>query len=144
MLFPKKIKHRKWQTGRKNPKKVRVENRATKISFGSFGLKAQAGARITSNQIEAARKVCSRTLGKMGRIWIRVFPDRPVTQKGAETPMGKGKGDPKSFCFEVLPGRMIFEVDGATEAVAREALRKAGTKLPITTKVLSRAEFEAQ
>ncbi|MFM2383784.1 MAG: ribosomal protein large subunit ribosomal protein [Candidatus Parcubacteria bacterium] len=147
MLFPKKVKHRKWQTGRKNAKKLatRVESRAAKISFGSFGLKAQSAARMTSNQIEAARKACSRTLGKTGRIWIRVFPDRPVTQKGAETPMGKGKGDPKGFCFEVLPGRMIFEVDGAaSEAVAREALRKAGTKLPITTKVLARTEFEAE
>lgn len=143
MLFPKKVKHRKWQVGRKNPVKRGVESRGTNLDFGSFGLKSMTQARMTSNQIEAARKVASRTLGKTGRIWIRVFPDRPVTQKGAETPMGKGKGDPKGFCFEVLPGRVIFEVDGAPEAVSREALRKAGTKLPIKGRVISRSELEA-
>lgn len=143
MLFPKKIKHRKWQSARKNPKSLGTESRGTNLDFGSFGIKAQTPARVTSNQIEAARKVVSRTIGKTGRIWIRIFPDRPFTQKGAETPMGKGKGDPKGFCFEVLPGRIIFEVDGVPEATAREALRKAGTKLPIRGKIISRAELGA-
>ncbi len=141
MLIPKKVKHRKWQRARKNPKNLGTESRGLNLDFGSFGLKAVTPYRVTSNQIESARKVISRTLGKTGRIWIRIFPDRPYTQKGAETPMGKGKGDPKGFCFEVLPGRVIFEVDGAPEAVAREALRKASTKLPIKARIISRAEL---
>lgn len=141
MLYPKKIKHRKWQNDRKNPKKFGAETRGTNLDFGSFGLKATTQYRITSNQIESARKVISRTIGKTGRVWIRIFPDRPFTQKGAETPMGKGKGDPKGFCFEVLPGRVLFEVDGITEEVAREALRKASTKLPVKARIISRAEL---
>lgn len=143
MLFPKKVKHRKWQSDRKHPARRGVETRGTELNFGSFGLKSLGQSRMTSNQIESARKILSRTLGKTGRIWIRIFPDRPVTQKGAETPMGKGKGDPKGFCFDVLPGRMLFEVEGATEADSREGLRKAGTKLPVRTKIISRAEREA-
>ncbi len=93
---------------------------------------------MTSNQIEAARKAMSRALGKTGRIWIRIFPDRPFTRKAAEVPMGKGKGDPEGYCFEVRPGRIIFEVDGVTEAIARESLRKAGTKLPVKSRVIKR------
>lgn len=138
MLFPKKVKHRKWQTARRNPAKKVVETRGMKLSYGAFGLKATTGARITSNQIEAARKVVSRTLGKNGIYWIRVFPDRPVTQKGAEVPMGSGKGDPKGFCFEVKPGRILFEVDNVPEATAREALRKAGAKLPVKISFVTR------
>lgn len=139
MLFPKKVKHRKWQTGRKTlEKRMRPDTRGTKVSFGSFGLKAETPARVTSAQIEAARKTLTRTLTKAGKVWIRIFPDRPVTQKGAELPMGKGKGDPDHYCFEVRPGRIIFEVDGVAEAVSREALRKAGTKLPCTTRVVAR------
>jgi len=138
MLVPKKVKHRKWQIKRVNPKKVVVETRGVSLNFGSFGIKAQTGARITSNQIEAARKVISRELGKTGRIWIRIFPDRPVTQKPPEVPMGKGKGDPDHFCFEVKPGRVLFEIDGVAETVAKEALRKAGTKLPLKIRVISR------
>lgn len=143
MLFPKKIKHRKWQVGRKNMKNLGIETRGTTLAFGSFGIKAVTSSRMTSNQIESARKVISKTLGKTGRTWIRIFPDRPYTAKGAETPMGKGKGDPKGFCFEVLPGRILFEVDGITEVIAREALRKAGRKLPVKGKIISRAELEA-
>lgn len=94
---------------------------------------------ITSNQIESGRKVISRSVGKTGRVWIRVFPDRPWTQKAAEVPMGKGKGEPQGFCFEVRPGRVLFEVDGIPDAGAKEALRKAGTKLPMTTRIISRA-----
>lgn len=138
MLLPKKVKHRKWQVKRINPNKKVVETRGINLDFGSFGIKAQTPARVTSNQIESARKVISRELGKTGRIWIRIFPDRPVTQKPPEVPMGKGKGDPDHFCAEVKPGRIIFEVDGVTEVVAREALRKAGTKLPLKIKIISR------
>lgn len=140
MLIPKKVKFRKWQTGRKNKTKLAMstETRGTKVSFGSFGLKATSSARVRSNQIEAARKVLSRTITKAGRLWIRVFPDRPFTAKAAEVGMGKGKGDPKGYCFEVLPGRILFEVDGIPEDLAREGLRKAGAKLPVKTRIVAR------
>ena len=138
MLFPKKVKHRKWQTCRKHPDKRTADTRGITIAFGSYGLKAQTGARVTSNQIEAARRVMSRHMGKIGKIWIRIFPDRPYTAKAAEVGMGKGKGDPKGFVFEVRPGRILFEIDGVSENVAREALRKANMKLPVKTKVVSR------
>ena len=140
MLFPKKVKYRKWQTDRTNKKKVRVSTRGTKVSFGSHGLRATSMYRVKSNQIEAARRVISRTLGKTGKAWIRIFPDRPYTGKPAEVGMGKGKGDSQGYVFEVLPGRILFEVDGVTDAVAREALRKAGTKLPLKTKIVVRGE----
>jgi large subunit ribosomal protein L16 len=139
MLYPKKVKYRKWQKNRQNPKFLAPETRGTDLSFGSFGLKAITYNHITSNQIESARKVIARSVGKTGRVWIRVFPDRPWTQKAAEVPMGKGKGDPQGFCVEIRPGRILFEVDGIPEAEAREALRKAGTKLPLKGKVVSRA-----
>ncbi|MFQ5661743.1 MAG: 50S ribosomal protein L16 [Candidatus Paceibacteria bacterium] len=138
MLFPKKVKFRKWQTRRKNPKKIGAATRGTKLSFGSYGLKSMKYVRIKSNQIEAARRVISRAMGKSGRIWIRAFPDRPFTAKAAEVGMGKGKGDLQGYQFEVLPGAILFEVDGVEESVAREALRKAGAKLPLTSKVVSR------
>ncbi len=138
MLVPKKVKHRKWQSDRRNKKLNPIETRGTTVSFGSFGLKAESAARVKSNQIESARKVLSRTITKVGRSWIRIFPDRPITQKAAQVGMGKGKGDLQGYCFEVLPGRIIFEVDGVTEAVAREALRKAGTKLPVKTRIVAR------
>ena len=131
MLLPKKVKFRKWQSGRINPKARTPETRGIKLAFGSFGLKATTQARIKSNQLESSRKVISRTLTKAGKYWIRVFPDRPYTAKAAEVGMGKGKGDPKGYCFEVFPGRILFEVDGVEESIAREALRKAGTKLPV-------------
>ena len=140
MLFPKKVKHRKWQTKRENPSKVKVATRGVNVSFGSYGLKATSAYRVTSNQIESARKVISKTLGKTGRLWIRVFPDRPFTEKAAEVPMGKGKGEPKGFCVEVKPGRILFEVDGVAEEVAKEALIKAGKKLPVTIRVVSREQ----
>lgn len=116
----------------------RVETRGTIVNFGAYGLKTETLARITSNQIEAARKAASRHLGKTGRMWIRVFPDRPITSKPAEVPMGGGKGDLDGYCMEVLPGRIIFEVDGVDAATAKEALRKAGTKLPLKTRVVER------
>ncbi len=141
MLFPKKVKHRKWQVMRKSPEKLmRPETRGVTVSFGSYGLKATTQARVRSNQIEAARRVISRTLGKTGKIWIRIFPDRPVTSKPAEVPMGKGKGDPDYFMFEVRPGRILFEIDGVSEEVAREALRKAACKLPLKAKFVHRNE----
>lgn len=138
MLFPKKVKFRKWQTGRKNPLRRRVERRGAALSFGAFGLKAVSAGRLKSNQIEAARKVMTHHVGKIGKIWTRVFPDRPYTAKPAEVGMGKGKGDPQGFCAEVLPGRVIFEIDGVEEKTAAEALRKAGTKLPVRTKIVRR------
>ncbi len=138
MLLPKKVKFRKWHTMRLNPKAMTPETRGTKLAFGSFGLKAETQARVKSNQIESARKAMSRTLTKAGKYWIRIFPDRPYTAKAAEVGMGKGKGDPQGYCFEVFPGRIIFEVDGIDEATARESLRKAGTKLPVKTRIVSR------
>jgi len=102
MLFPKKVKHRKWQTGRKSEAKRNTpDTRGITVSFGSFGLKATSQSRVRSNQIEAARRVISRTLGKTGKIWIRIFPDQPITKKAAEVPMGKGKGDLDHYVFEV-------------------------------------------
>ena len=141
MLIPKKVKFRKWQTKRTNPRAVSPETRGTKLSFGSFGLKSESQARVRSNQLESARKVISRTLTKAGKYWIRIFPDRPYTAKPAEVGMGKGKGDPQGYCFDVSPGRIIFEVDGVEEAVAYEALRKAGSKLPIKAKIISREKM---
>ena len=138
MLLPKKVKFRKWQTERTNPKRMTPDTRGTKIAFGSYGLKAETQARVKSNQIESARKALSRELTKAGKYWIRIFPDRPYTAKPAEVGMGKGKGDPQGYCFDVLPGRVIFEVDGVDESIARESLRKAGTKLPLKTRVISR------
>ena len=138
MLFPNKVKHRKWQVGRKHTEKRGVASRGNKVDFGSHGLKATSPARVTSNQIEAARKVIRRTIGKTGNMWIRIFPDRPWTEKASEVPMGKGKGDPQGFCFEVQPGRVLFEVSGVAEEVAREALRKGGTKMPLKSKVVER------
>ena len=139
MLLPKKVKFRKWQTGRMNKKAMTPETRGVKLAFGSYGLKAESQARVKSTQIEAARKVISRTLTKSGKYWVRIFPDRPYTAKAAEVGMGKGKGDPQGYCFDVMPGRIIFEVDGADEKTAREALRKAGTKLPVKTRIIARA-----
>ena len=139
MLLPKKVKFRKWQTGRKNKASITPDTRGTKLAFGSFGLKSETQARVKSNQIEAARKVISRTLTKAGKYWIRIFPDRPFTAKAAEVGMGKGKGDPQGYCFDVYPGRIIFEVDGVPPNIASEALRKAGSKLPVKTRVVSRA-----
>ncbi len=139
MLFPKKVKHRKWHTGRLSEERQnRPDTRGITVSFGSFGLKAETPARVASNQIEAARRAMTRHAGKTAKIWIRIFPDRPLTKKAAEVPMGKGKGDPDRYVFQVKPGRIIFEVDGVSEEIARESLRKAGTKLPIKCRVVAR------
>ena len=141
MLFPKKVKHRKWQIGRKSEAKLqRADTRGVTVAFGSYGLKATTPSRVRSNQIEAARRVISRTLGKTGKIWIRIFPDKPITKKPAEVGMGKGKGDPDHFVFEVAPGRVLFEIDGVSEEIAREALRKATAKLPLKAKFVRRED----
>jgi large subunit ribosomal protein L16 len=137
MLFPKKVKHRKWQRHRRNYAKVGVASRGTSVAFGSFGLRAMSYGRIRSAQIEAARRSLSRSVAKTGRLWIRVFPDRPYTAKPPEVGMGKGKGDPQGFEVEVLPGRMLFEIDGLAREAALDALRKAGSKMPVKTKAVS-------
>ncbi len=140
MLFPKKVKHRKHFTKRMHPVKEanHADTRGVTLAFGSFGLKAMKYARVTSNQIESARKVMTRYATKSGKIWVRIFPDMPFTQKPAEVKMGKGKGEPVGFVAVVKPGRILFEIDGIEAKVAEEALRKAGTKLPMKTKVVSR------
>lgn len=138
MLLPKKVKFRKWHTMRVNPNKIKTETRGVKLAFGNFGLKAETAGRIRSNQIEAARKTIARQMHKTGKLWIRIFPDMPFTAKAAEVGMGKGKGDPQGYMVQVWPGRLIFEIDGLTDEVSREALRKAGAKLPIKTRIISR------
>ena len=139
MLAPKKTKYRKWQTGRRRgDRRVKPETRGLTVAFGAFGLKAMTQSRITSNQLESARRALSHSAGKTAKIWIRVFPDRPVTQKAAQVRMGSGKGDLDHYVMDVRPGRVLFEIDGATEAVAREALRKAGTKLPVKVRIVAR------
>lgn len=139
MLAPKKAKFRKWQTGRRHERKLHMpETRGITVAFGSFGLRALTPARVTSNQLESARRALARAGGKTAKIWVRVFPDRPYTQKAAEVGMGSGKGDVAGYVVEVRPGRIIFEIDGAPEGVAREALRKAGTKLPLSARAVAR------
>jgi len=138
MLMPKKVKYRKAHTFRENPDKVGVETRGTKISFGSFGLKATSGGRIKSQQIEAARKAIAHSMSKSGKIWTRIFPDHPYTQKPAEVKMGKGKGELQGYVAIIKPGRVLFEVDGVGAEAAKEMLRKGGTKLPVDTKFLAR------
>ncbi len=144
MLFPKKVKHRKWQIGRKSEEKRNLpDTRGITVAFGSYGLRATSASRVRSNQIEAARRVISRTLGKTGKIWIRIFPDKPITKKAAEVPMGKGKGDLDHYVFEVRPGRILFEIEGVPEELAKEAFRKATAKLPLQGKLVRREETRA-
>jgi large subunit ribosomal protein L16 len=138
MLFPKKVKFRKWHTMRRNAKKGKTSTRGTTVAFGSHGLKAITHARLRSNQLESARKVVVRSLGKTGKMWLRVFPDKPFTQKPPEVKLGKGKGDPVGYEIEVWPGRVLFEVDGVGEVVAKATLEKASKKLPLKTKVVTR------
>lgn len=134
MLMPKKQKFRKQMKG----KNVGVATRGTEVSFGSFGLKAEANERITSRQIEAARRAMTRYIKRGGKIWIRIFPDTPVTRKPAEVRMGSGKGAVDHYVAKVRAGRMLFEMDGVTEDVAKEAMRLAAMKLPIKTKFVVR------
>jgi len=137
MLMPKRTKFRKQQRGRLKGK----SHRGAEISFGEFGIKALEPAWITSRQIEAARVAMTRYIRRGGRIWIRIFPDKPVTQKPAETRMGKGKGSPEFWVAVVKPGRILFEIDGVAEDVAKEAMRLASYKLPIKTKFVTRKDF---
>jgi len=135
MLLPKKVKHRKWHKSAGQKKGFAV--RGSSLSFGSWGLKAMTGGRLSSRQIEAARRAMTRHIQRGGKIWIRVFPDKPITRKGAETPMGHGKGSVEFFVAPILPGRIIFEIDGVTEELAKEALLRAAHKLPVKTRIIS-------
>lgn len=137
MLYPKKVKHRKWQKG----KSKGVASRGTEVTFGSYGLKTLDKKWITSRQIEAARRVMLRYLRKKGKLWIRIFPDKPVTTKGVEVPMGGGKGNVDHFVCPVKPGRVMFELEGVEQETAREAFRKASAKLPVKTKFVKRDEI---
>ena len=130
--MPKKVKHRKYQKGRMRGK----AQRGNKISFGSFALKSLGTSWITSRQIEAARRAMTRYVQRGGKIWIRIFPDKPITRKAAEVPMGSGKGSLDHFVAVVKPGRVIFEMDGVDIEVAKEAMRRASHKLPIKTKFI--------
>jgi len=134
ILMPKKVKHRKWHKGNSKG----IENRATEINFGSFGLKALETKWVSARQLEAARRHILRYMKKGGKLWIRVFPDKPVTSKGSEVGMGNGKGAVDHYVFAVRPGRMIFEIDGLKEDVSREALEGAGNKLSIKTKFVKK------
>lgn len=138
MFFPKKVKFRKWHTMRRNPKAPKVATRGITVAFGSHGLKAVTHARVRSNQIESARKVIARNLGKTGKQWVRIFPDKPFTQKPAEVKLGKGKGDPVGYEVEIWPGRVLFEVDGVSNEIAVKTLISAAKKLPLKAKVVSR------
>ncbi len=135
MLLPKKVKHRKWHKSAGQKKGVAM--RGSTIAFGSWGLKAMSGGRLSSRQIEAARRAMTRHIQRGGKIWIRVFPDKPITRKGAETPMGHGKGSVEFFVAPVLPGRIIFEIDGVSDELAKEALLRAAHKLPVKTRIVS-------
>ncbi|MBU2025666.1 MAG: 50S ribosomal protein L16 [Patescibacteria group bacterium] len=134
MLLPKKIKHRKQH----QRKFKRLTKRGDRLKFGEFGLKVIEPTWISSRQLEAARRAMTRFVQRQGKIWIRIFPDAPVTRKGAEVPMGKGKGSVEFFVASVDPGRVIFEIDGIEEEMAREALRRAGDKLSAKSKIIKR------
>ncbi len=137
MLIPKKVKHRKWHRPRRMNKGV--ASRTTTIAFGSFGLKSTSHAWVSSRQIEAARRVLTRYVKRGGKIWIRIFPDRPVTRKGSEVPMGGGKGSPDHYVCTIKPGVVMFEMEGIPEAEAREALTQAAYKLPVTSVFVKRS-----
>ena len=134
MLMPSKVKHRKQQRGRRRGKAYR----GSTISFGDFGLKTMDSAWLTARQIEASRIAMTRFIKRGGKIWIRVFPDKPITKKPTEVRMGKGKGSPEAWVAVVRPGRILFEMEGVDEKTAREAMRLAAHKLPIKTKFVTR------
>lgn len=137
MLMPKRIKYRKSQRGRRRGKSVS----GSTVAFGDFGLKTTEAAWITSRQIEACRVAMTRRMKRDGKVWIRIFPDKPVTKKPLETRMGKGKGAPEFWVAVVKPGRIMFEVSGVSKAVAEEALRLASHKLPVRTKTVVRPDY---
>ncbi|MCB0299463.1 MAG: 50S ribosomal protein L16 [Calditrichaeota bacterium] len=136
MLMPKKVKHRRVMRGRR----AGNATRGASVSFGQFGLKALEAGWITSRQIEAARVAMTRYIKRGGKVWIRIFPDKPITKKPAETRMGKGKGSPEYWVAVVKPGRVMFELAGVSEEIAKEAMRLASHKLPIKTKFVTRKE----
>ena len=134
MLQPKKVKHRKMMKGRNRG----MAHRGTKLSFGDYGLQAISAGFITARQIEAARIAMTRHVKRGGKVWIRLFPDKPITKKPAETRMGKGKGNPEAWVAPVKPGRMLYEMEGVEPEVARAAFRLAAHKLPIRTRFVER------
>ena len=138
MLMPKKVKHRKQMKGRMTG----TAQRGAEISFGEYGLKTLEPGWITDRQIEAARIAMTRHVKRGGKIWIRMFPDKPITKKPAETRMGKGKGAPDHWVAVVKPGRILYEIEGVAEDIAREAMRLAAQKLPVKCKFVTRAEQE--
>ncbi len=138
MLMPRKVKYRKQQRGRMSG----IATRGATVAFGEYGLKALEPAWITDRQIEAARVAITRHVKRGGKIWIRIFPDKPVTRKPQESRMGKGKGSPEFWVAVVKPGRILFEIEGVSEEMAREAFRLAAAKLPIKTKFVTRREQE--
>jgi large subunit ribosomal protein L16 len=139
MLSPKRVKYRKVQKGKGNEKGV--SHRGASISFGSFGIKTLDQGWITSRQIEAARVAVTRYMKREGQIWIRMFPDKPITKKPAEVRMGKGKGSPEYWVAPVKPGKVLFEADGVPLEIAKEALRLAAQKLPVKTKFVVRRDY---
>ena len=136
MLMPKKVKHRKWHKGRKRNRGISATR--TELNFGAYGLKAMSHAWVTARQIEAARRTLTHYLKRGGKVWIRIFPDKPVTKKGAEVPMGSGKGAPDHFVVVVKPGTVLFEMEGVALDKAKEAMRLASFKLPVKTKFLAK------
>ena len=134
MLTPKRIKHRKWHKGRSRHRTK--ETRGVELSFGSHGLQALGNVWITSRQIEASRKTMTQFTKRSGKVWIRVFPDKPVTMRPPEVTMGGGKGAVDHYVFPVRKGRVLFEIDGVADEMAREALRRAGHKLPVKTRII--------
>ncbi|HBL81499.1 MULTISPECIES: 50S ribosomal protein L16 [Congzhengia] len=140
MLLPKRVKYRRVMRGRMKG----VATRGNKVTYGSYGLQALESSWITSNQIEAARIAMTRYIKRGGQVWIKIFPDKPVTEKPAETRMGSGKGSPEYWVAVVKPGRILFEIDGVTEDIAREALRLAMHKLPIKCKFVAREAEEME
>lgn len=136
MLMPKRVKHRKQMKGRMTGKSTR----GNELSFGEFGLQATECGWLDSRQIEAARIAMTRYIKRGGKIWIRIFPDKPLTSKPAETRMGKGKGSPDSWVSVIKPGTVLYEMEGVSEEIAREALRLAAHKLPVSTKFIARSE----
>jgi len=139
MLIPKRVKFRKQQRGRR----AGIATRGSTLAFGQYGLKALEAAWITNRQIEAARRAMTRYVKRGGKVWIRIFPDKPVTAKPAETRMGKGKGAPEGWVAVVKPGRILYEMEGIPEAEAKEAMRLAAMKLPIATRFVSRKGLAA-
>lgn len=134
MLQPKKVKHRKWQRGRSRG----IETRGTQLAFGTYGLKSLEARWITARQIEAARRAMTHSLQRGGKVWIRMFPDKPITKKPPEVTLGGGKGSVDHYVIPVKPGRILFEIDGVSSAIAREAMRLAAHKLPVKTRFIQK------